>query len=79
MKLYVKRKGKIGYLDGSINIPKADDPSYKIWKEQNSMVMSWLINSMDPHNSQTFLFLPSVQDLWSAITKTNSDLGNTAQ
>ena len=69
----------MGYHDGSIDIPEADDPSYKIWKEQNSMVMSWLINSVDPHNSQAFLFLPSVQDLWDAVTKTNSDLGNTAQ
>ena len=53
----------MGYLDGSTDIPKADDASYKIWDEHNSMVMSWLINSIDPHISQAFLFLPSAQDL----------------
>ncbi|KAH9741647.1 protein kinase domain-containing protein [Citrus sinensis] len=79
VKLYVKGKGKMGYLDGSTDIPEVDDPSYKIWDEQNSMVMSWLINSMDPHISQSFLFLPSARDLWDAVTETYSDLGNTAQ
>ena len=78
MKLYVKGKCKMGYLDGSIDIPEADNPSYKIWDEQNSMVMSWLINSMNPHISQVFLFLPSARNLWDAATETYSYLENTA-
>ncbi|KAK9208427.1 hypothetical protein WN944_000781 [Citrus x changshan-huyou] len=39
VKLYVKGKGKMGYLDGSIDIPEADDLSYKILNEQNSMYL----------------------------------------
>ena len=40
-------KGKIGYLDGTLPKPSSNDPSFPKWDVQNSMVMAWLIHSME--------------------------------
>ncbi|GAA0185591.1 hypothetical protein LIER_32879 [Lithospermum erythrorhizon] len=48
VRIVVKGKGKFGYLSGTIAEPKADDPKYQIWEAENSMVMGWLIGSMEP-------------------------------
>ena len=34
---------------------------------------------MEPEIGQTYLFLPTTKDLWDAVTKAYSDLGNSAQ
>ena len=39
--------GNIGYLTDEKKAPKKDDPSYATWDAENSMIMSWLVNSMD--------------------------------
>ncbi|KAH7520800.1 hypothetical protein FEM48_Zijuj08G0184500 [Ziziphus jujuba var. spinosa] len=41
--------------------------------------MSWLINSMDPSISKTYMFLATAQEIWEATKETFSDLGNSAQ
>ena len=47
VQLVIHGKGKFGYLDGSLLKPDSFDPSFLAWDINNSMVMSWLINSMD--------------------------------
>lgn len=44
--MFVCGKGIDDYLSRAAARPKADDPKFRIWKSVNSMVMSWLINSM---------------------------------
>ena len=36
--------------------PAAGKPEYKNWKTNNSKVMTWLWNSMEPHISATVMF-----------------------
>lgn len=39
VKLFIKGKGKLGYLTGATKMPKEDDAAYHVWDTENSMVM----------------------------------------
>jgi len=77
--LFLRGKGRLGYITGETKAPDVLDPGYPRWDAENSMVQAWLINSMDVDIGRTYLFLPSAKELWEAVTETYSDLGNTAQ
>ena len=47
VKLFIRVKGKLGYLIGANKAPKPEDHVYQTWDSENSMVMAWLINSME--------------------------------
>ena len=44
--MFIHGKDKDDYLTSLVMAPSTTDLKYKIWKAKNSMVMSWLINSM---------------------------------
>ena len=46
VELYLKARGKMGHYDGRITAPSTTDPGYDKWEIENSVIMSWLINSM---------------------------------
>ena len=52
-KLFIKSEGKMGYIMGAKSEPNSNDPRYELWDEENSMVMSWLLYSMQLEISQT--------------------------
>ena len=54
MKLFIREKGKFGYLTSAISQPKPKDSYYETWEAENSMIMSWLINSMEPEIGKTY-------------------------
>ncbi|XP_071918696.1 uncharacterized protein [Coffea arabica] len=72
----LQRKGKISHLLGTG--PKKGDPKFAAWDEEDSMVMSWLWNSMLSEISDTCMFLPTAQDIWTAIRQTYSKEGDAA-
>lgn len=39
-KLFVTGRGKLGYVTGIKKQPKASDPAFGKWEEENAMVMS---------------------------------------
>lgn len=79
VKLAVNGKGKLGFLTGLVETPAVDDPRFSQWSSENSMVISWLINSMDPEIGKTYMFLPKASDIWEAVRDTYSDLENYSQ
>jgi len=52
----LKGKGKLSHLLGIR--PKPGDPRFHAWDEEDSMIMSWLWNSMTPEISDTCMLLP---------------------
>jgi hypothetical protein len=44
--LSIKSRGKMGYLNGRIQEPKPNDPTYDKWEVENYTVMPWLLHSM---------------------------------
>ncbi|KAG8498075.1 hypothetical protein CXB51_007302 [Gossypium anomalum] len=72
-------RGKLGYINGEIPRPTTADPTYATWELNNSIVMAWLINSMEGHISRTYLFFKTAKDMWDAVKENYSDLGNAFQ
>ncbi|RVX17863.1 hypothetical protein CK203_004399 [Vitis vinifera] len=56
MKLTIDGKGKLRYLTGEVTQPIANDLSLKKWQSENSLVIAWLINSMELTIGKPHLF-----------------------
>ncbi|RVX00497.1 hypothetical protein CK203_036922 [Vitis vinifera] len=70
--------GKEEYLTGAIVQPKEDDPGYRTWKLENSMVISWLINSMTNDIGENFMYYGTTKEIWDAARETYSNIDNTS-
>ncbi|KAJ1441014.1 Gag-polypeptide of LTR copia-type [Sesbania bispinosa] len=77
--LVIKGKGKMGYLTGTFAAPPITEPSYSNWDAENSIVMAWLINSMEPKIGSTYLFCKTAHEIWTTIQEMYSDFQNSAQ
>lgn len=53
----IRRSRRLGYIDGSINEPKKDDPKYSEWVLENMLVMNWVQNSMKGGIAKSFKYL----------------------
>ncbi|GAV90976.1 UBN2_3 domain-containing protein [Cephalotus follicularis] len=54
--LFIKARGLYDYLIEKKKRPVSDDPLLGQWEYENSLVMSWLINSMQAHIAHVFCF-----------------------
>ncbi|KAK6921131.1 Retrotransposon Copia-like, N-terminal [Dillenia turbinata] len=77
--LFIQARGLKGYVTGEKPKPAITDSTYNQWEAENSLVMSWLINSMQPHISKGYLLFNTAHKIWSAVTLTYSQVGNDAQ
>lgn len=77
VRTFLKGKGMLRHLLGTG--PKSDDPSFDAWDQEDSMVMSWLWNSMSPEISDTCIFLTTAKDIWEAVRQTYSKVRDAAQ
>lgn len=63
----------MGYLTGDKKAPaKKDDPAYTTWDAENSMVMTWLVNS-------NYMCYATAKELWENLNQMYSDLENQSQ
>lgn len=60
----LEAKNKLGFLDGSIVKPDESDPYHKIWCRCNSMVKSWLMNSVSKKIYASILYIKHASDIW---------------
>ena len=74
---FLKGRGKLTHLLGT-GLSK-EDPRFEAWDEQESMLMSWLWNSMLPEISDTYMFLGSAKGIWDAVRQTYSKVHDDAQ
>ncbi|GFZ01178.1 hypothetical protein Acr_14g0008130 [Actinidia rufa] len=72
-----KGKGRLSHLLGAG--PAADDPAFSTWDEEDSIIMSWLWDSMDPMISYTCLFFSTAKEIWEFIRRTYSKARDAAQ
>ncbi|XP_071924652.1 uncharacterized protein [Coffea arabica] len=66
----------MGYLTGETKAPISTDPAYATWDAENSMVMTWLVNSMEEDISSNYMCYSTAQELWENINQMYSDLRN---
>ncbi|CAH9061826.1 unnamed protein product [Cuscuta epithymum] len=79
VKLAIDGRGKLGFLTGETKVPEPDEPNYKVWRSENSLVTAWLLNSMDASIARSHMFLKTAKEVWDAVRETYSDLENFAQ
>ena len=61
VKLAIDGKGKLDHLTGEIKQPAAGDPHLKRWRSDNSRIIAWLINSMEPAVGKSHKFFPQLK------------------
>ncbi|PNY16264.1 hypothetical protein L195_g012979 [Trifolium pratense] len=72
----LERKKKFGFLTGDMEKPDEGDFAYRQWKCENSLIILWLVNSMEPAIRKSFMFLSSAKEVWEAVRDTYSDIDN---
>ena len=58
------KKKKVGFINGRIPMPDPESPLYKDWQSCNTMVLSWLINSMHVDVSSNIIYCETARDMW---------------
>ena len=79
VKLAIDGKGRLGYLTGEVKQPKVGDEGYTIWRSENSLVMAWLLNSMEASIAKPHMFLKTAKEVWDSVRETYSDRENASQ
>ena len=79
VRMYIRGRGKIGYLIRHTKEPAANDANYPAWDAKNSMVMTWLVNSMEKDISWNYMCYHTTNELWDNVNQMYSDLGNQSQ
>ena len=76
IRMYTRGRCKMGYLIGETKALKSTDPAYATWDAENSMEMTWLVNSMEEDISSNYMYYSTTQELWENINQMYYDLGN---
>jgi hypothetical protein len=63
IRMYIRGRGKMGYLIGEKTAPAEADPTNATWDVENSMFMTWLVNSMEEDISSNCMCYPTAQEL----------------
>lgn len=48
-------------------IPSETDANFRLWKSENSMILSWLIRPMQPDISDDFMMYNSAAEIWNPV------------
>ncbi|KAJ1395404.1 Gag-polypeptide of LTR copia-type [Sesbania bispinosa] len=78
VKIFLQGKGKEGYITGDSKSPKKGDPNLNKWKLENSLVMSWLLNTMTNEIGENFMYYDTAKEMWDAVKETYSNVDNTS-
>ncbi|KAF7821761.1 retroelement pol polyprotein-like [Senna tora] len=71
----LRAKKKNGFIDGTIKQPAEDAQELEDWWAVNSMLVSWVRNTIEPTLRSTISHMDSVRDLWEDI-KQRFSFGN---
>ena len=77
--LFIKSRKMLGYITGDKKPPNVSDTTYAQWDSENSLVMTWLLNTMHSRISKQYLLLDTAEKIWNSAKRTYSRKGNDAQ
>ena len=63
----LRAKKKCGFIDGTVKQPDEDSPDLEDWWTVNSMVVSWILNTIEPTIRSTITYIEIAKDLWEDI------------
>ena len=79
MMMFISGWSKDEYLTGAISEPETSSATYRIWRAENNLVMSWLISSMTTEIGENFLLYTTAKEIWEATREMFSSSENTAE
>lgn len=66
-------------LNGKVPMFEESDTTFNEWELNNRMVVSWLLNSMEPSFIEGLLFLDSIKEIWNLAAKIYEEKENLAR
>ena len=60
-------KHKFGFLDGSIPIPDTFHPLYPMWERCNTLIHTWLTNSVSANIAKSIDAIENIADVWRVL------------
>lgn len=63
MILTLSAKNKLGFVDGTIEVPDITSVEYKFWERCNNLVISWIISNLDDTIAKSVLFLQTAKEI----------------
>ncbi|XP_070667448.1 uncharacterized protein [Malus domestica] len=67
MSLALGGRSKLRFINGSSEPPESTSPTYDAWHATDQLVISWLLNSMEPKLSELFSYSESSLILWESV------------
>jgi len=78
IRIALKAKNKLAFIDEKLTKPVIKDGVYLakaiVWKMVNSMIISWIMNVIDPKLHWSTTYVDSVEKMWENIWKRYSIL-----
>ena len=63
-------KSKLRFVDGTVNASMAITPLEKqAWSKCNSMISSWILNSVSPHLTTSVIYKDTAFEVWNTLKK----------
>ncbi|XP_075660600.1 uncharacterized protein LOC142630482 [Castanea sativa] len=68
MRMALDAKSKLGFVDGSITASMEVTPLEKqAWSKCNSVISLWILNSVSPHITTSFIYRDTTFAVWNAL------------
>ncbi|XP_074306365.1 uncharacterized protein LOC141641609 [Silene latifolia] len=65
--LALMAKGKLGFIDGTINKPAAAADTFETWQSTNALVTMWIFNTIEPALHNQISLRPEAKQVWQDI------------
>ncbi|XP_050156356.1 uncharacterized protein LOC126630314 [Malus sylvestris] len=72
-------RGKLPFIQKDDIMPETTSPDYAAWVSQDQLIMSWLLNSMEPKMAEIFSYSVSSHHLWNSVRDMYGNLNNAAR
>ena len=69
MKIALIAKQKLGFVNGKLEQPDVNSKDYEQWLRVDSMVISWILNSISKDIVDAFLNVNSAKELWDEVAE----------
>lgn len=67
IRISLRDRKKWGFVEGAIRSPKEGSPEMEDWWTVQSMLMSWILNTIEPNLQSTMSYAENTKDLWTDI------------
>lgn len=64
MNIALDAKNKLAFVDGTLERPAESHPNYRIWSRCNSMVKSWILNTVSKQIYKRILRFNDAAEIW---------------